>query len=195
MAVCLATTPVDPVDDEHVEEIVRDDISVSGVSEAPSESVLGEVAFEVEDSLVDVPKSPFKIRVRIGDNVQDVGDSVTVTTVHKVVKNVSMDKEGVIKFNDPMKRSLLKTFVLLARNPLVTRKCHFTEQCQSIWESESIDINGDLIPLRQIATKAESLGDILHRRGKQGDTDGLKVPIQEVIILKGILCQPIFFRL
>ena len=169
---------------KEAEKTVRDDISVSGVSETPSESVPGEVAFEVEDSLVDLPKSPFKIRVRIGDNVQDIGDSVSVTTVHKVVKNVSFDKEGVIKFNDPMKRSLLKTFVLLARNPLVIRKCHFTEQCQTIWESESIDINGDLIPLRQVATKAESLGDIFHRRGKLGDTNGLKVPIQEVIILK-----------
>ena len=164
------------------EPMIDNDGADSVVTDTPSMSVPGEVMFEIEDNLVDVPKSPFKTRVRIGEVVHEVGENISVATVHNVTKDVTLNREGAVKFNDIMKRSLLKLFVLTARNPLVTRKCQFTEQCVPIWKSEAIDLKGDLIPLSQLAKSPETLGDIFHRRGKDGDKDGLKVPILEVKI-------------
>ena len=164
------------------EPMIDNDGADSVVTDTPSLSVPAEVMFEIEDNLVDVPKSPFKTRVRIGEVVHEVGENISVATVHKVTKDVTLNKEGAVKFNDIMKRSLLKLFVLTARNPLVSRKCQFTEQCVPIWKSEAIDMKGDLIPLSQLANSPESLGDIFHRRGKDGDKDGLKVSILEVKI-------------
>ena len=56
-------------------------------------------------------------------------------------------------------------------------------QCEPIYNNESIDMNGDLIELKQLANSPYTLGEIMFRRGKGGDTRGLSYPIFQVTLL------------
>ena len=79
-----------------------------------------------------------------------------------------------------MKRDLLHLFVLNASDAMVTRKCELRDQCRHIYETKSISVDGDLIPLKSVAHSPSTLGDIMYRRGKSGDSRGLIFPIFEV---------------
>ena len=182
----IGMSGIQPISDDFGHEEDGSDLSCSyaGSSKmndvSDSSSIIGKTTFEVENCVVDLPESPLKTRIRIGDSFHDVSAPVKVSTLHEITKNVSRNKFGTIKFNNSMKRSLLKLYVRLASNPLVKTRRDKIQECQKLYSRESIDIDGDLIPLKDVAFKASSLGDLFDRRGKSGDTRGLSYPIFEV---------------
>ena len=93
---------------------------------------------------------------------------------------MKVNSRGNIAFTDPMRRSLLKLYCLVADNPLVTTRAEMIKQSVKIWNNYSIDIKGDLIRINQIAQSPSTLGDIVWRRGKGGSSKGLKHCIFEV---------------
>ena len=135
---------------------------------------------EVENVVFSLPPSPLKTRIQVGNQVIESIDSVQISTVKNVVKNVTTDKKGRTLFNNSMKRSLLELYIKLAANPLATGKAAMSRECINIWENESIDMGGDQIKLKHLAFSYGTLGDILYRRGKGGHTAGLSYPIFKV---------------
>ena len=142
---------------------------------------LVEKEFEVEDVLFSLPKSPLKTQVRVGKQVIDCTGPIQVSNVKTVMKRVKNDRSGNTVFNNDMKRSLLRLYVSLAQNPLAIGKAEMSRQCLPIYNNNSIDLGGDLVRLNIVAFSNRTLGDILSRRGKNGDTRGLAYPIFKVI--------------
>ena len=144
--------------------------------------------FDIENPILSLPKSPFKNIVRVGGEHNIISDSsIEVATIQTVRKRVKVNSRGNIAFTDPMRRSLLKLYCLVADNPLVTTRAAMINQSEKIWNNHSIDIKGDLVRINQIANSPATLGDIVWRRGKGGCAKGLKHCIFEVscILYKG----------
>ena len=142
-----------------------------------------DVAFDVNRVVMNLPESPLKKRVKIGNIVIDSKDQIEVSEVRTVTKKVKKDKKQNVNFNDRMRRSLLYLYCIKANNPLVCGKGNMIRQCEPIYNNESIDMNGDLIELKQLANSPYTLGEIMFRRGKGGDTRGLSYPIFQVTLL------------
>ena len=85
--------------------------------------------FEIENSVLNLPKSPFKNIVRVGAEQKIISDSsIEVATIQSVSKRVKVNSRGNIAFTDPMRRSLLKLYCLVADNPLVTTRAEMIQQ-------------------------------------------------------------------
>ena len=87
------------------------------------------------------------------------------------------------KINDRMRRSLLYLYCKKAKDPLVCGKGNMMRQWEPIYNNDAIVMNGDLIELKQLANSPYTLGEIMFRRGKGGDTRGLSYPIFQVTLL------------
>ena len=150
-------------------------------TESTTAAAFENVEFETEEVVLSLPESPFKMKVRIGSEVVESTDNIQISEIHKVSKKVLKNSHGTIMFTDPMKRSLLQLYIIYAKNPLADRKADMTRECQYIYDKKSIDVNGDLIRINQIAKSSATLGDIMHRRFSRGmDKGGLSFPIFEV---------------
>jgi len=68
--------------------------------------------FDVENTILNLPKSPFKSVVIVGTDERIISDcSIEVSAIEKVTKRVKVNSHGKIAFTDPMRRSLLR-FIL-----------------------------------------------------------------------------------
>ena len=119
--------------------------------------------FEIEESILNVPESPFKTRVKVGNKVCDSNEAVVISTFRVVSKKLKYTKEGNIQLNDDHKRSLLIEWINLATNKLPVGKTKIFQIAAGVRLQGSISIDGDRIPLTQITHSYDTVGQIFYR--------------------------------